>query len=474
MIDVEFLGAAGGVTGSMHLVRTSRARVLLECGLFQGRRHQANQRNRNLRVPRNGRRGRDDIDAAVLSHAHIDHSGALPVLYKRGYRGAVYATPATRDLCAVMLDDAAAIQLHDAQWINSAIRRGESTMEPVEPLYDHSDVSGLLSQMVGLPYRRRQTIAEGVDLTFYDAGHVLGSALVVLDIDDEGAQRRLVFTGDLGRRAMPILRDPDCPTGAEILIMESTYGDRLHEPIEDTAEELAGIIRKTAADGGKVVIPSFALERAQEIVFALRRLHDRGKLPDIPVYVDSPLTVRITDVFRMHPECYDADASEVLRSGRSPFEFPGLRYVSEVSDSKRIDATPGPAVIISASGMCEFGRVVHHLKAIVSDPNSTVVIVGFQAQHTLGRRFVEQRQRVRILGVEWDRACKVRVLNGFSAHADRGDLISFAEKLRETGPLRHVALVHGEEQPRQALRAGLEELGFPSVQTPNEGERLSF
>ena len=468
MISVEFHGAAQGVTGSMHLVRTPRANILLDCGLFQGRRQESIERNRDLRVrPK-------DIDVAVLSHAHIDHSGSFPLLYKQGYRGPVYATPATVDLCGAMLKDAAAIQLYDAKWINESIRRGKSDMEPVEALYDQDDVTGILSQMTGLPYRQKQRIADGVDLTFFDAGHVLGSALVALDIDDEGQRRRLLFTGDLGRRSMPILQDPESPDGANILITEGTYGDRLHPPIERMEDELAEIIQATVKRGGKVVIPSFALERAQEVVYALRRLHQNGRLPNVPIYVDSPLTLRITDVFRRHPECFDAETRKLLSDEGSPFDFPGLTYINSVEESKRIDRDEGPAVIISASGMCEFGRVVHHLKAIVDDPKSTVIIVGFQAQHTLGRRLVEGRRKVRILGVMWDRAFEVRTLNGFSAHADQADIIAFAEQARERGPLRHVVLVHGELPQLEALKACLDERHFPSVAIPAEGESIRF
>lgn len=468
MIEVTSLGAAQTVTGSKHLVRTPSANILLDCGLFQGRRAESIDRNRHLGVDV------DALDAVVLSHAHIDHSGALPVLYKHGYRGPVYATPATRDLCAVMLEDSASIQLSDAAWINRKIDSGESDMRRVEPLYGQEEVIGLLGQMIGLPYRRQQPIAPGVSLTFRDAGHVLGSALVELDIDDEGTTRKLLFTGDLGRRAMPILRDPELPQGVEILLMEGTYGDRLHAPIEQMEKELLQIVQQVVAQKGKLVIPSFALERAQEVIFALKRIHARGQLPDVPVYVDSPLTLNITGVFRMHPECYDEHALEILTQGSSPFDFPGLRYISEVADSKQISNAAGPAIIIAASGMCEFGRVVHHIKAIIDDEKSAVVIVGFQAQHTLGRRLVEQRPEIRVLGVKRPRRFSVFTLNGFSAHADQGDLLTFAERVREQGPLRHVVLVHGELAPLEALATSLAERKFPSVQIAAFKETMRF
>lgn len=468
MIEVEFLGAAQGVTGSMHLVHTPRGNVLLDCGLFQGRRKESVERNKNLRVNPN------DVDAVVLSHAHIDHSGALPVLYKRGYRGVIFATDATRDLCSVMLEDAAAIQMHDAEWINAKIARGTTNMDPVEPLYDQRDVEGVMSLMRGIPYRRTQQVLEGVTVTFYDAGHVLGSALVALDIDDDGDLKRVLFTGDLGRHAMPILKDPEVPPNASVLIMEGTYGDRLHPPRTRMEDDLVEVAEGAIARRSKVVIPTFALERAQELLYTLRRLHDAGRLPEIPVYLDTPLGLKVTDVFRRHPDCYDDETRKLLAADASPFDFPGLRYVQSVRESMEIDARGGPCIILAASGMCEFGRVVHHLKAIIEDPDSEVVIVGFMAQHTLGRRLVERRARVRILGVEWHRACRIRVLEGFSAHADQNDLVSFAERVREHGPLRHVVLVHGESPQLAALAKQLDERDFPSVNVPAEGERLRF
>ena len=465
-MEIEFVGAAGSVTGSRHLIHTPKARVLLDCGLFQGPRGESDQQNRELGVDP------QQIDVVVLSHAHIDHSGALPRLYKLGYRGPIYATPATRDLCATMLEDSAAIQQQDAAYINKSIAQKNAQMEPVEPLYDQDDVVGVLSQMVGIPYRRREQIAEGVTVTFYDAGHVLGSAMVALDVDVEGEVRRLLFSGDLGRRNMPILRDPEVPANANFLIMESTYGDRLHDNIEDMDDALAAAIKKTVDRGGKVIIPSFALERAQEVIYSLKKLKVDGRIPDVPVYVDSPLTLKVTDVFRIHPECFDKETRGHLLSGDSPFDFDGLMYVSSVEDSKAIDRSPDPCIVISASGMCEFGRVVHHLAAAIESKKNTVLIVGYQAQHTLGRRLVEQRQRVKIFGVQKERRAEVIVLNGFSAHGDQNDLIAFAEAVREKGPLRQVALVHGEDTSRETLKSELMDRNFPTVHTPYPGDRV--
>lgn len=468
-MQVEFVGAVGGdVTGSRHIVHTEKARILLDCGLFQGRRSETIERNRDL-----GFRAKD-IDVMVLSHAHIDHSGALPRLFRQGFRGPIYCTPATRDLCAAMLEDSAEIQAQDAAYINKKIERDGARMDPVQPLYEQKDVIGTLELMVNVPYHKPMQIAEGVTLTYYDAGHVLGSAMVALDVDVVGESRRLVFSGDLGRRHMPILRDPEVPPGASCLLMESTYGDRTHDPIERMEDELLDVIVRTVKRGGKVVVPSFALERAQEVIYALKQLDEQGRLPEVPVYVDSPLTVKLTDVFRIHPECFDQQTREILTTGDSPFDFARLRYVSSVEDSKAIDRSEEPAVVISASGMCEFGRVVHHLAATIENRKNTVLIVGFQAQHTLGRRLVEQRPRVRIYGVERERRAEVAILNGFSAHAGQDDLLEFAEAVREAGPLRQIALVHGEDGPRETLKGLLEERGFPSVSTPRRGDRIDI
>jgi metallo-beta-lactamase family protein len=466
MIELEFVGAAQGVTGSKHLVRTSQATVLLDCGLFQGRRAESNQKNRDL-----GLRAKD-IDAVVLSHAHIDHSGALPSLYKAGFRGQIHLTPATRDLCAPMLSDAAMIQASDARHIARLIERGEAELQPVEPLYDMDDVVGALGCMVPLPYNVPREIAPGITVRLVDAGHVLGSAIVVLDIDEDGQRTRLGFSGDLGRAEMPLLRPPVVPDGLHCLLLESTYGDRLHDDAARMDEALLDAIERTVERGGKVLIPTFALERAQEVVFALKRLHRAGRLPSLPVYVDSPLTVRLTEVFKLHPDCLDPAIFKSLHGDDSPFEFPGLRYVRSVEESMAVTASAGPSVILSASGMCEGGRVLHHLKAMVSDPRNTLLFVGFQAQHTLGRRLVEKRPEVRVFGMTLSRRAEVLSLQGFSAHADQAGLIAFAEAARDRGPLRRIVLVHGEPTAQEVLRDALIEREFAVVDVPAPGDRI--
>jgi metallo-beta-lactamase family protein len=465
---IHFLGAAQTVTGSMHLVETEHARVLLDGGLFQGRRAEAAERNRNLPLdPRT-------LDAVVLSHAHIDHSGALPMIVKRGYDGPIFATPATADLADAMLRDSAMIQRGDADYLNrhnaKAERHGAPHVPPIEPIYDLEDAVAAIGAFEAVPYHVKRAIAPGVTITFYDAGHVLGSAVTAIDVEEGGATKRVVFTGDLGRTNAPILRDPEVVRDATLLIMESTYGDRLHDPIAEVDDKLAAIVKRTFARGGKVLIPSFALERAQEVLYSLTRLQTAKKLGPCKIYVDSPLTVKITEVFRRHPECFDAETVAFLKQNGGPFEPEILRYVSEVEESKSIDASAEPSIIVAASGMCEAGRILHHLKAELGEERSTVILVGYQAQHTLGRRLLERRPRVRIFGVEHERRIEVEQLAGFSAHADRDDLTAYARHVRESGKLGRIALVHGELPAQKVLRQRLLDDGAPDVVIPEPGQ----
>ena len=466
-MQLTFLGAAQTVTGSMHLVETGGRRILLDCGLYQGRRREANERNRNLPL-----RARE-VDAVVLSHAHIDHSGSLPNLIKNGFEGTIFSTPATRDLCAVMLRDAAFIQQQDAAYINRRNER-EGVSDRVEPIYTQEDALKAMEHFVSVSYRRPITVCDGVTATFLDAGHVLGSAIVVLDIREQRRQIRLVFTGDLGRTKMPILRDPEQPKGTQVLITETTYGDRLHDPIQEVDEKLLAVVKRTVARGGKVIVPSFALERAQEIIFSLRRLQARGELPRVPVFVDSPLTVKITDIFKLHAESFDAEMRSFMLKKGDPFDFADLKYVESVEESRKLNTLSGPAIIISASGMCEAGRVLHHLNNNIEDKASTVLIVGFQAEHTLGRRLVERRPSVKVFGVQRQLNAEVVVLNGFSAHADRDDLLAFAEGCRDQGSIEHVILVHGEPDPQKKFADLLGEHGFPRVTVPKPKDQLTI
>lgn len=464
-MKLQFLGAARTVTGSMHLLTVNGTRILMECGLYQGRRQETFERNRDLPFDASS------IDVLVLSHAHIDHSGNIPTLVKNGFRGNVFVTPGTRDLCSIMLRDSAHIQESDARYVNKKHRqRGEPL---VEPLYTMEDVKPALQHLISVSYDRPFPIAPGVTLTFSDAGHILGSALVTLDIEENGRQRRLLFTGDLGRPDVPILRDPTFPAGAEILITESTYGNRLHENTQDKIVEFRDIINRVHGRRGKVIIPAFSVGRTQGVVYALHQLMDGGEIPKLPVFVDSPLSVNATEVFLLHPECYDEETHQFLTASnsRNPFSFDSIHYVREVAQSKEINDLDEPAVIISASGMCETGRILHHLKHNIEDPRSAVLIVGWQAPHTLGRRLVEKQPQVKIFGEMYTRRAEVYVLNGFSAHADRNELLAWFDQV--TGPaMQHVFVVHGEPESSEALAQAYVERGVPNVLVPERGQEV--
>ena len=464
---VEFHGAADEVTGSMHRVQVGGRDILLDCGLFQGRRAESNARNR--RMPK----WAQQAHALVLSHAHLDHSGNTPTIVKRGFAGNVYCTPCTRDLAGVMLRDAAMIQEQDARWINRRNERDGSD-DRVEPLYTVEDAQRAISHMVSIPLHRPMPIAPGATLTFHDAGHVLGSALVQLDLEEEGRSRRLLFTGDLGREELPLLPSPETVAGVEFLIMESTYGDRLHADVSGTDDQLAEIIGKAIERGGRVFIPSFALERAQEVLFALERLHEAKRLPSVPIYIDSPLAISITEIYKLHPDSLARDVRKRLLDRNDPFCPPGLRYVSDVGASKQLQASGEPCVVIAGSGMCEGGRIVHHFREGLGNPNNSVVIAGFMAQHTLGRRLVEGRKQVKVLGVARDVRADVHVLEGLSAHADKTDLMGFVRATIKEGRLGRVALVHGEENARASLAASIDELAGPKVIDAKPGLRVEL
>jgi metallo-beta-lactamase family protein len=457
---IFFAGAARTVTGSQHLLEFDGKRLLLDCGLYQGRRQESNERNRNLPYDPRG------VDAMVLSHAHIDHAGNVPSLVKQGFRENIFCTPATRDLCSVMLRDAAHIQEADAEFINRKQRH--ELQEPIVPLYTEADVLQALSHMRTLDYHRPAAVLPGVTCTLFDAGHVLGSAIVQLDIDRAPDRLRLVFSGDLGRRNMAILRDPEIPESPDVLLVESTYGDRLHSPMSGMEEQLAAVVNRAVQRKGKILVPSFSLERTQEFVYALHRLTDRGAIQKIPIYVDSPLSVRITEVFKLHPECFDEETRVFLHQNGDPFGFENLRYISDAEDSKALNGQEGPMMIISASGMCEAGRILHHLRNAVEDERNLVLIIGFQAEHTLGRRIAERKPMVKIFGVERALEAEVVVMDAFSAHADRDDLLDFVTRCR--GNLKKTFVIHGEESQSLALAKRLTDLGIPEVQVPMQGE----
>lgn len=462
-MKIQFWGAAQTVTGSMHLLEVNGHKILLDCGLFQGRRKHAFERNRNLPFDATG------IDAVVLSHAHIDHSGNLPSLVRAGFGGSIYSTSATRDLCAYMLVDSAHLQENDVRFVNK--RRRKQGKNLFEPLYTKEDALETLTHFHSVDYDRAFRPVPGVTVRFRDAGHILGSAIVVVDVEEEGKRTRLVFSGDIGRRGLPILRDPQIGEGADVVIMESTYGDRLHESDGDAGELLRETIAKIVSRGGKLLIPAFAVGRTQEIVYRLNQLHEAGRLPLIDVFVDSPLAVNATEVFRVHPECYDAEYLRMMLSDsdHDPLAFPGLRYLRTAEESKKLNEMDGPAVIISASGMCEGGRILHHLRNHAIKPESIVLFVSFQAEHTLGRKILQGKNPVSIYGDQYKLTATIRKAEGYSAHADRTGLLRWASRMREKGDIRRFFLVHGEEESLAALATGLREQGATAVEIPERG-----
>jgi metallo-beta-lactamase family protein len=456
-LRLTFHGAAGQVTGSMHLLEAAGARILLDAGLFQGRRIESHTLNATL--PIDPRR----VDAVILSHAHIDHSGRLPLLVRHGFHGPILATPATRDLCALMLADSANIQMKDAEYLQ---RRGKAGPES-EPLYDLADAVAVQGLMVGQPYRRLNHLRKHLAFEFTDAGHILGSASVDLRVT-EGAGHRLVYSGDVGRTGLPIIRDPEPPGGPiDTLILESTYGNREHESVADSERRLGELVQRVAARGGKVLIPAFALGRTQELVYSLHALHRRGQIPTIPIYVDSPLAVNATDVFRMHPEIFD-QREPLIQEVPDIFEFPLLHYVRSVAASKALNTMPGPAVIIAASGMVESGRILHHLAHHIGDHRSLVLLVGFQAEHTLGRRLQEGARVVKIFGEEYERRADVETVGGYSAHADRNELRDWVRRIH--GPVRRAFVVHGEEAAAMGMAEILRQEGISQVVVPRLGQ----
>jgi metallo-beta-lactamase family protein len=458
---VTFWGGAQTVTGSMHLVQACGQSLLLDCGFFQG--HRAESHRRNCEFPFRPK----DIDAVLLSHAHIDHSGNLPNLVRQGFHGSIYCTSATRALAGVMLGDAAKIQEEDAAYLNRHRDKGEPK---VEPLYDGRDVYHTLLKLHAVPYDTAVKVGKGLEATFVDAGHLLGSAMIHLRMDGS-AERSLTFTGDLGRPGLPILRDPRPVPPGDLLISESTYGGHTHEPVEETADRLGQIVRQTAARGGKLLIPAFSVGRTQTVVYFLHQLMRAGQLPDVPIFIDSPMAVRATEVFRAHPECFNESTQRLLREHPDLFGEEHIRYVDKVHDSIALNDLQGPAVIVSASGMCEAGRILHHLKHHIEDSRNTILIVGYQAEHTLGRRLVERRPEVRILGRTFALKAEVVVLNGLSSHADHGGLLKSLAPL--VARARQVRLVHGEPERAAALAEGLRGIGFTDVAIPARGDSVT-
>ncbi len=438
----------------MHELQIAGKRYLLDCGLYQGRRSEAEQRNRNLPIPANA------IDAVILSHAHIDHSGNLPLLVKNGFTGPIYATPATIDLCAAMLMDTAHIQEQDVRFVNK--RRTRDGEPPVQPLYTTADAQRTQPLFQPIAYHAPKVLDDQLSCEFYDAGHILGSAIVLLDYGLGQTRTRLIFTGDLGRPKLPVIRDPDPAPPADYLIIESTYGGRRHEDEGPVADRLADIISRTCARGGKIIVPAFAVGRTQQLIFVLHELALQKRIPNIPIFIDSPLAVNVTQVFRKHPECFDSETMRYLTDGQDPFGFQRLQYIREAAESKKLNDLRGPFIVISASGMCESGRILHHLRNNIEDPRNCILITGFQAQNTLGRKLVEGQPEVRIFGEPMRVRAEVLELGALSGHADSAELMDWIKPLAPQ--LKRVFLVHGEPEQSALLAKAIQaEYGVEAV-----------
>ena len=466
-MKLKFCGAAGTTTGSQHLLEVNGKKILLDCGLYQGRRKDAYEVNCCFPYfdPAT-------LDAVVLSHAHIDHSGNLPNLTKKGFTGNIFATFATRDLCQVMLADCAHIQESDAKWLNKKRKkRGE---EPVELIYTKQDVDQCMKQFINVGYNREMIITKGVTLKFLDAGHILGSAQVVLEIEDEedGKTKRFLFSGDVGRGDNDILSDPEHAENIDYVLMESTYGGREHELSAKADDQIAEVLKKAIDRGGKIIIPCFAVERTQQVLYVLNQLFDDNRIPQVPVYVDSPLAVNATEIFRLHPECFNEEVHEFLYDKRNPFDFDGLTLIRAVSKSKELNDSKNQAIIISASGMCEAGRILHHLRNGISNPQNTILFVGYCAENTLGWKIRNGDPEVNIFGDKHELRAQVEIMDSFSGHADHSELMDYFDAI--SGSKKKVWLVHGEPTRSAALAEAIGEKHNGEVEVAELGSEVSF
>jgi metallo-beta-lactamase family protein len=465
-MQINFDGAAQTVTGSQHLLNINGYNLLLECGFYQGRRQESYERNCNFPFDP------QKLDAVILSHAHIDHSGNLPNLVKQGYRGPIFTTPATAHLANIMLLDAGHIQEADVKFIN---KRRIKTGEPLaEPLYTQLEAALVAQYFNPVNYDQAFEPLPGVSARFVDAGHILGSAAVVLDIEENGHKIRLWFSGDIGRRKLPLLRDPILPDRADILVMECTYGDKPHTDPDLAYEELRQVVGRTLKRGGKVIIPAFAVGRTQEIVYALHQMFESHLLPSVPVYVDSPLAVNASDIFKMHPECFDDQTRQFIKADRhhTALGFDRLIYTRSVEESKALNSRTDPMIIISASGMAETGRILHHLRNNIENPKNTILIVSWQAPYTLGRRLADGEKRVRIYGEEYEVKAEVATIGGLSAHAGQDFLVEYALHIK--GSVKQLFLVHGEPGPAEALSEKLVKAGMDKPIYPNWKESVEI
>jgi len=455
---INFHGAAHTVTGSQHLLEINGKKLLLDCGLYQGKRAETYERNQHFHFDP------QSVDAVILSHAHIDHAGNLPNLVKQGFEGPIFATNATKEIGSTMIADSGRIQESDAEFVNK--KRAQRGEEPIEPLYTEEDANAVAGMFSGVDYEVEFEPIPGVVARFHEAGHILGSASVALDIEEHGRKLRLWFSGDIGRFKLPLLRDPVLPDRADYMIMESTYGDKKHSDPELAFVEFRDVVKRTLERGGKVIVPAFAVGRTQEIVYHLNQMMYEGDVPSAPVYVDSPLAVKASDIFKNHLECFDEETREFVRESRHPaLDFKMLTYIRSVDESKELNERKDPMVIISASGMAETGRIVHHIRNNVENPKNTICIVSWQAPETLGRRLADREPEVRIFGEVYKRKCDVATIGGLSGHAGQDLLMQYATAVK--GSVRDVFLVHGEEMQATTLMGLLKEQSMDRVHYPN-------
>lgn len=456
----QFKGAARTVTGSKHIISTRNGlNVLLDCGLFQGREAMNTNSNRDLGF------NPEEIDICILSHAHIDHSGAIPYLVKRGFKGKIYCTEATKDLCQIMLVDSAHIQESDAAYRN---KKRSIEKEKIVPLYTIEEANYALNQFVSSPYDKWIKIDEDVDLCFTVVGHILGAAAINLKIKENGVTHKVCYTGDIGRQNHRIIKSPEPFPEADFIIAESTYGDRLHEDIESSEETLLGIVKDTCViKKGKLIIPAFSLGRTQELVYALDRLETEGKLPRINVYVDSPLSTNATEIVKNHPECFNDNVIKYMQKDSNPFGFDRLKYIKKLEESKLLNSLPEPCIIISASGMMEAGRILHHLKNNIEDKRNTILIVGYCEPSTLGGRFIRGEKNIRIFGQNYNVKAEVKIMHEYSAHGDYEEMMKYLS-CQDPLKVKEFFLVHGDFETQILYREKLNQFGFKNVRIPSK------